>query len=374
MPFDDAHVVTPVNSNTDNVAGSHSAHCGEVTEVPTLSKDHAAGPEDHPPFDNPPFEQELATDFHTAASFPNYPSQMRHRLGPYREDLYLGQNKVMWKGKLILGPDVKMSFVAQGLIWVPTIMFFAFVSPHVPVWVTIINILLFLSTVVWLFRTSTTDPGIMRRRYPPEHDNHLPQETTIQCNGALVPYRMCRTCHIYKNPRASHCHVCDNCVERFDHHCPWTGTCIGLRNYRFFCRFLVSTVTITIYDLACCTILLINKHKELGGDDMANFLDACKVYFFVPIILDLYYLIILVSVGPLCCFHIYLVCTAQTTREVFNSMKKNAYSQGIFRNVWDICCRITNPFPSSPSMTVVTAPDCISMQAPASSQARLTLV
>ena len=76
-------------------------------------------------------------------------------------------------------------------------------------------------------------------------------------------------------------------------------------------------MTITIYDLACCTILLINKHKELGGDDMANFLDACKVYFFVPIILDLYYLIILVSVGPLCCFHIYLVCTAQTTREVF---------------------------------------------------------
>lgn len=51
------------------------------------------------------------------------------------------------------------------------------------------------------------------------------------------------TYHIYRPPRAHHCRVLHVVIARFDHFCPWTGTAIGLRNYRPFVLFLV-----------CCTL------------------------------------------------------------------------------------------------------------------------
>lgn len=47
-------------------------------------------------------------------------------------------------------------------------------------------------------------------------------------NGHRVQVRYNDTCHFYQPPRAHHCSVNDNCIERFDHHCPWVGTTIGL--------------------------------------------------------------------------------------------------------------------------------------------------
>lgn len=43
-----------------------------------------------------------------------------------------------------------------------------------------------------------------------------------------IDSQWCKTCHIYKPIRTSHCAKCDCCVEVFDHHCAFVGKCVGM--------------------------------------------------------------------------------------------------------------------------------------------------
>lgn len=57
-------------------------------------------------------------------------------------------------------------------------------------------------------------------------------------NDQVLIKRWCRKCQQEKPPRTHHCSICNVCVLRMDHHCPWINNCVGYRNHGHYLRFL----------------------------------------------------------------------------------------------------------------------------------------
>lgn len=83
----------------------------------------------------------------------------------------------------------------------------------------------------------------VRRRFSPEG-----QTESVE--------RYCNTCHIWRQPRTSHCSKCGYCMERFDHHCGAVGTCIARKNHRFFVAFLFFASLGAMMLLVACILRL----------------------------------------------------------------------------------------------------------------------
>jgi hypothetical protein len=59
--------------------------------------------------------------------------------------------------------------------------------------------------------------------------------------------QLCPDCLCVRTTRSRHCTVCDRCVERFDHHCPWINNCVGVKNHNnFICFVTFMTATLLI--------------------------------------------------------------------------------------------------------------------------------
>ncbi|KAH7911142.1 hypothetical protein BJ138DRAFT_1063702 [Hygrophoropsis aurantiaca] len=97
------------------------------------------------------------------------------------------------------------------------------------------------------FRAITLDPGACPR---PANDGEL--KTIIEdlaSEGRLNGQTFCIQCMARKPLRSKHCRVCDRCVSRSDHHCPWVWNCVGANNHRQFLLFVTTLVIgITLFD------------------------------------------------------------------------------------------------------------------------------
>ncbi|KAL5732343.1 hypothetical protein ACOSQ2_032035 [Xanthoceras sorbifolium] len=276
--------------------------------------------------------------------------------------VWKGTNRFYCGGRLIFGPDVRSIFLTVSLIVIPVILFCAFVSQtlvnefqhHLGHLIVAICAVFTVYVIFLLFLTSGRDPGIIpRNSHHPDLDDEgstissdwlgsqgtgpsLPPTRDVIVNGMIVKVKYCQTCMLYRPPRCSHCSICNNCVERFDHHCPWVGQCIGKRNYRFFFMFVSSTTMLCLYVFVFCWVN-ISKIMHAYKCNLWRALVKSPVSG----ILIVYTFVTVWFVGGLTAFHLYLILTNQTTYENFRyryHSKMNPYNRGCLRNVLEIFC------------------------------------
>ncbi|KAL5222928.1 hypothetical protein ABZP36_027641 [Zizania latifolia] len=274
--------------------------------------------------------------------------------------VWRGTNVFFLQGRFIFGPDARSIFLTMLLIIAPAVTFCVFIARHLindfpgdwGISVMVVAVVFIVYDVMLLLLTSGRDPGIIpRNTQPPEPEGfHVSNDTGVQTpqqfrlprtkdvivNGISVKIKYCDTCMLYRPPRCSHCSICNNCVERFDHHCPWVGQCIGFRNYRFFYMFVFSTTLLCLYVFAFCWVYIIKI-----GD--AENLSVWKAMLKAPasIVLIIYCFLCVWFVGGLSVFHFYLMSTNQTTYENFRyhyDRQANPYNRGILNNFLEIFC------------------------------------
>ena len=97
-----------------------------------------------------------------------------------------------------------------------------------------------LAVLISYITASAKDPGTLRS------DQNLPFLELLQ---KFSPTDLCPDCEVIRTPRSRHCAICNVCIERYDHHCPWINNCVGIRNHNAFLAFITSTSLYIIFSV-----------------------------------------------------------------------------------------------------------------------------
>ncbi|XP_068198500.1 palmitoyltransferase ZDHHC14-like isoform X2 [Antennarius striatus] len=237
------------------------------------------------------------------------------RCSPRRKwQVFPGRNRFCCGGRIMMGGQTGVFYLTLVLILVTSGLFFTFDCPflasHLSPAIPALGAVLLFFVLGMLLRASFTDPGVLPRATPDE-------AATLERH-----------------------------IERFDHHCPWVGNCVGRRNYRFFYLFIVSLSFLTIFIFAFVVTHVVLRSNRTGflsalKDSPASVLEVLVCFLSVW------------SIVGLSGFHTYLISSNQTTNEDIKGSWSTQRGRGNFNpyssgNILTNCCAVLcGPLPPS---------------------------
>ncbi|XP_030912131.1 probable palmitoyltransferase ZDHHC14 isoform X5 [Geospiza fortis] len=241
---------------------------------------------------------------HSSSSPMESPHKKKKSVPKRKWEVFPGRNKFFCNGRIMMARQTGVFYLTLVLILVTSGLFFAFDCPYLSEKITpaipAIGGILFFFVMGTLLRTSFSDPGVLPRATPDEAADLERQ------------------------------------IERFDHHCPWVGNCVGKRNYRFFYMFILSLSFLTVFIFAFVITHVILRSQQTGflnalKDSPASVLEAVVCFFSVW------------SIVGLSGFHTYLISSNQTTNEDIkgswsNKRGKENYNPYSYGNIFTNCC------------------------------------
>ncbi|TRZ02070.1 hypothetical protein DNTS_016491, partial [Danionella cerebrum] len=134
----------------------------------------------------------------------------------------------------------------------------------------------------------------------------ISQKLPVHTRTAAGAIRYCHHCQLIKPDRCHHCSVCQKCVLKMDHHCPWLNNCVGFSNYKFFLLLL-------LYSLLYCLLIISSVTPTFIQLWQGKMFDSCvKLHV---LFLMLVSIIFAFTVCVLLVFHIWLLLCNKTTLE-----------------------------------------------------------
>eukprot|EP01038_Epipyxis_sp_PR26KG_P016773 gene16773-22952_t len=221
---------------------------------------------------NVPREKELMDD----GVFQCYPRSIGNKM------LLYGKKSSKFPMQCFVGPDWSCMLITYCLIIGPTVLFIHNVAVVWGPGMIFATLALLLLTLTSFSLTACSDPGVVFVM-PADRDSS-DELASLQASANIESEKLetgqnnnendnnnnnvsnnpnnnlnnnknnnnnskftCGICNIDRPRTASHCHSCGVCVIELDHHCPWTGKCIGKKTLKTFHYFLYSLTALIIF-------------------------------------------------------------------------------------------------------------------------------
>nr|XP_030142664.3 palmitoyltransferase ZDHHC12 [Taeniopygia guttata] len=200
----------------------------------------------------------------------------------------------------------------------------------------LIFVLLVLCSILLYFKVSLMDPGFVKPEEEVKEGEDKGQGVVIPLIPGDIKLRRCGYCLVKQPMRAKHCRLCQHCVRRYDHHCPWLENCVGERNHPLFIVYLSVQLVVLLWGgHVAWSGLYFEQSQEWLQDNIFLLVSFLLIFIFTIVVL-----LLLVS-------HLYLISCNTTTWEFMShhrisylrhSELENPFDQGIILNLWGFFC------------------------------------